>query len=519
MNPTLLTAVAGLAAVALSMPFAGDTQAQNCNQPLTAAGDSVAWAWGSNFSGELGDGTNTERVTPVRVQNLSGLLTVTAGGGHNLALKNDHTVWTWGLNSNGQLGVGTVLESLVPVQVSNLSGITAIAGGSFHSLALKNDGTVWAWGWNTFGQLGDGTNTDRHLPVQVKNLSGVTAIASGGPHSLALKNDGTLWAWGNNFWGQLGDGTTVHRNTPVRVQNLTGVRCMAAGFEHSLALMSDGTVQAWGENVAGGLGDGTTTDRHTPVQVSNLSDVKTLAAGIGFSLALKTDGTVWAWGTNDFGQQGDGTNSDHHTPVQVSTNVSGAIAIAAGGGHSLAVRSNAIVQDWGQNMEGQLGDGTTTDHPFAVQVVGLVDNLNDVIAVGGGTSHSLVAGRPLTLLTVRKFLVHPDHNHLRLFNLKIDGVTVRANVNGGSTAPQRVSPGTHTVSETGAQGTPLSAFSTVIGGACAANGTVNLAFGDDKLCTITNYDHAGGCPQGAICCEPGDGVQGCLRCVRSGECP
>jgi hypothetical protein len=287
---------------------------------------------------------------------------------------------------------------------------------------------------------------------------------------------------------------------------------MAAGYSHSLALMQDGTVRAWGENISGQLADGTTTERHTPVQVSNLSGVKALAGAISFSLALKTDGTVWAWGTNWDGQLGDGTNNNRNTPVQVSTNVSGVIAIAAGQTHSLAVRSNAIVQAWGGNRYGQLGDGTTTSHSFAVQVAGLVENLNDVIAVGGGGGHSLAAGYPLTLLTVRKILVHPDHNHLRLFNLRIDGVVVRADVNSGSSAPQRVSEGNHTVGETGGTGTPLGAFSTVIGGDCAADGTVNLALGDKKICTITSYDHTGGCPRGSICCEPGDGVQGCLQC-------
>ena len=103
--------------------------------------------------------------------------------------------------------------------------------------------------------------------------------------------------------------------------------------------------------------------------------------------------------------------------------------------------------------------------------------------------------------------------HLRLFNLRIDGVVVRAN-NGGNTGLQPVSPGNHTVSETGGTGTPLGAFGTVIGGDCAANGAVSLALGDQKTCTITNYDHVGGCPSQAICCEPGDGTQGCLLCSK-----
>ena len=123
-------------------------------------------------------------------------------------------------------------------------------------------------------------------------------------------------------------------------------------------------------------------------------------------------------------------------------------------------------------------------------------------------------------LTVFKVLEHPDHNHLRLFNLQIDGVTVRANVNAGSSGPKNVSPGNHKVGETGGTGTFLGVFSTVIGGDCAPDGTVNLAAGDRKTCTITNFDHAGGCAFGKFCCEPGDGTQGCQKCVASGqECP
>jgi hypothetical protein len=125
-----------------------------------------------------------------------------------------------------------------------------------------------------------------------------------------------------------------------------------------------------------------------------------------------------------------------------------------------------------------------------------------------------------TQLTVFKMLEHPDHNHLRLFNLQIDGVTVRANVNSGSTGPQLVTPGSHRVGETGGTGTPLSVFTTVIGGDCAADGTVNLAEGDSKTCTVTNFDHAGGCAFGSRCCEPGDDTQGCQRCVvNTRECP
>ena len=126
-------------------------------------------------------------------------------------------------------------------------------------------------------------------------------------------------------------------------------------------------------------------------------------------------------------------------------------------------------------------------------------------------------GLPVTQLTVIKFLEHPDASQYRLFNLQIDGVTVKEKINSGSTGPQTVSPGHHTVSETGV-GTSLNDFSTVIGGDCAADGTVTLAEHDNKTCTITNYDNDGGCS--TSCCTPGEGTEGCRQCrPPSGDCP
>jgi hypothetical protein len=111
--------------------------------------------------------------------------------------------------------------------------------------------------------------------------------------------------------------------------------------------------------------------------------------------------------------------------------------------------------------------------------------------------------------------------HLRLFNLQIDGVTVAAGNNGGVVRPQVLTPGIHRVTETGGTGTSLGDFSTEFGASCAADGTV--AIGPDELlaCTITNYDNLGGCPsQRPHCCEAGDGREGCRLCIASGQqCP
>ncbi|MCF6094513.1 fibronectin type III domain-containing protein [Microaerobacter geothermalis] len=337
---------------------------------LALKSDETVWAWGLNDVGQLGDGTTTNRTTPVQVSGLTDVVAVAKGAGHSLALKSDRTVWAWGLNNLGQLGDGTTMNRISPVQVLGVTDIVAIAAWNGHSLALKSDGTVWAWGRNNLGQLGDGTTSNRISPVQVQGLTDVVDIAAGYDHSLALKSDGTVWAWGYNGYGQLGDGTTANRTTPVQVQGLTDVVAIAPGYYHSLALKSDGTVWAWGYNGYGQLGDGTTANRTTPFQVQGLTEVVAIAAGYHHSLALKSDGTVWAWGLNDVGQLGDGTTTNRRTPFQVQ-GLTDVVAIAAGYKHSLALKSDGTVWAWGRNNYGQLGDATTINRTTPVQVQGL----------------------------------------------------------------------------------------------------------------------------------------------------
>ena len=122
------------------------------------------------------------------------------------------------------------------MQVSGLTGVVQISSGFGHSLALKSDGTVWSWGDNTFGQLGDGTTDVRIAPVKVTGLANIVQISSGFGHSLALKSGGTVWAWGENTYGQLGDGTTTSETTPVQALNLPPQNYIAAGQYNSLSI-------------------------------------------------------------------------------------------------------------------------------------------------------------------------------------------------------------------------------------------------------------------------------------------
>ena len=138
--------------------------------------DGTVWAWGCNGDGQLGDGTTTNRAYPVQVKSnastyLENITMISAGSDHTVALKDDGTVWAWGYNYSGQLGDGTTTSRYYPVQVmsdstTELKDITVISAGTNHTVALKDDGTVWAWGNNDYGRLGDGTTTQREYPVQ-----------------------------------------------------------------------------------------------------------------------------------------------------------------------------------------------------------------------------------------------------------------------------------------------------------------------------------------------------------------
>lgn len=315
---------------------------------LYVQGDGQLWAWGANDHGQLGDGTNTDRASPVHV--FDDVTAVAAGDVYSLALKSDGSLWAWGANDHGQLGDGTHVDQATPVNV--LNDITAIAAGANHALALDTQGQLWGWGVNAQGQIGDGSTEARPRPVRV--LANVVAMAGGGAHTLALKPDGTLWTWGANDRGQLGDGSTTNRTLPMRV--MTDVLALSAGRRHSLALTSDGRLWTWGANERGQLGSGSTQDEITPIQV--LSDVTAAAAGANHSLALTSDNRLWAWGANDHGQVGGGATIDFWTPNAILSDVT---ASGAGSEGSMAITADGRLWLWGANDRGQLGDGTHKD--------------------------------------------------------------------------------------------------------------------------------------------------------------
>jgi alpha-tubulin suppressor-like RCC1 family protein len=383
-NPSLMEGGTGLRQVSIGT-----------NYSLQLKSDRSVAAAGANETGQLGDGTTTDRSSAVPVNDLTNIAAVAAGWHHSVALGTNGRVWTWGSDSNGQLGLGVRnLVQATPIQVAGLSNAVIVSSGPYHSMAVRQDGTAWSWGANDFGQLGDNSTSPHSVPGQVKGLSSVVSVAAGLNHSIALKQDGTIWTWGYNYDGAIGDGSNSYPTMPIQVPGLSGFVAIAAGT-HSLGLKADGTVWSWGRNDAGQLGLGITTPMSgtsslvnaRPAQVPGLSGIKAIAAGFATSFAIGSDGRLWSWGKGWNGLLGNGDSKDSSIPVVVS-GLAKVVSISMSGsyyaGHVLAIQSDGSIWGWGSLDSGLLGAGTFRNTAVPVRLRG-VENITQV-AAGGSSS-------------------------------------------------------------------------------------------------------------------------------------
>ncbi len=269
--------------------------------------------------------------------------------------------------------------------------------------------------------MGDGTTgetTNKSTPVRVQkvgetagplvdNITKWKAVSAGDHHTVGIAEDGSLWSWGDNGNGQLGDGTegfmTANKSTPVRLkQGGTTWKAVSAGGEHTVGIDIDGNLWSWGANGNGQLGDGTegfmTANKSTPVQVQQAGITwKAVSAGGEHTVGIDIDGNLWSWGQNGNGQLGDGTRTGKRTPVRVQKteaetfvdNTTKWKAVAVGNGFTVGIDIDGNLWSWGYNGSGQLGDGTTSETtnkstPVQVQQAGITWK-----AVAGGFAHTV----------------------------------------------------------------------------------------------------------------------------------
>jgi len=308
------------------------------NHSCALRADGTVWCWGRNFFGQLGDGTTTDRVTPVQVSTLQGVTQVACNGDFCCARTQLGAAWCWGRNQSGQLGNDLTTNASTRVRVVHaadpsgfLADVARVETGPSRACALKTDGTLWCWG---AANLGDGTTAASRVPVQVLDPTGAAPLTGVTDFSVftntcARLTDATVLCWGHNTHGSLGDQSGTAQTLPVHVlvesglDPYTGADQVNIGDQHSCLIRDDRTAWCWGSNLTSQLGIGGTWGFGYPRQVVGwqvpfLLDVAQLAGCEGGSCARTQDGRIYCWGQNGYGRFGDGTQDSHGgTPFPV----------------------------------------------------------------------------------------------------------------------------------------------------------------------------------------------------------
>ncbi|QJR16528.1 RCC1 domain-containing protein [Usitatibacter palustris] len=349
-----LIALGGASPAALAAPLDNVTAvtAGSTHTCALRSTDVVCWGW--NAFGQLGIGTFTNTPSPTPGQPVPGLggtpSAISAGEFHTCALTAAGGVKCWGRNGQGQLGDGTWTDRITPVDVvGHTSGVAKISAGYDNTCVVTTSGAVSCWGVGGAG----------HAPI----ASGAVDVKTGYSHACALTAGGGVKCWGQNSLGQLGDGTFTPSNAPRDVVGLaSGVAAIAVGVNHSCALTTAGGVKCWGSNQ--GMQMGTpfvpTGSVNTPMDIQGQTSGRVaISANSLHMCSVTTAGAVWCWGDNPYGQVGHGLLIMIPGPTEVSGLSSGAASVAAGVNHTCAVRTNGQVLCWGNNDFGQVGIGTT----------------------------------------------------------------------------------------------------------------------------------------------------------------
>jgi len=333
--------------------------------------------------------------------------TLSAGNSHSCAIIDNGSIACWGRGSDGQLGDGTIANRWTPT-LTNSQGLdrtaTAIAAGGAHTCAILDNGLVSCWGHSggSDGRLGNGDTSDKTSPTLTSSFgNGRTAIeiSAGAGHTCVILDNFSVSCWGNNDYGQIGDGTTNSRLTPTPVigfENNSIVIGISSGTHHTCAIVENGSVYCWGYGVFGRLGNGDSSDKTSPTLTSSFSDGRTaisISSGGFHSCALLDDGNVSCWGWNPDGQVGinEDSTSGHVVSNPSSINIfddgATAVAISLGASHSCAILDNGLVNCWGLNDFGQLGDGTSVNRyePVLTQSLG---SEGFAIGISAGAYHT-----------------------------------------------------------------------------------------------------------------------------------
>jgi alpha-tubulin suppressor-like RCC1 family protein len=366
------------------------TSSNTAAATVSAAGLVTAQAAGSatiTATSEGVSGTAAITVTAIPTGTLS-FSALSTGSKHTCALAAGGAAYCWGFNYYGELGNGTTTTSPqlpTPLPGAVLGGLTfsAISGGYWATCAIATNGAGYCWGQNVSGLFGNGSGTNSLTPVPGANGLILAAVAQGDQHTCGLTAGGIAYCWGWNHYGQLGNGTTTDSPLPVAVSGgLTFKMISTSGpADQNCGLVADGTAYCWGLTPSG--------QSITPVPVSGGVSFATISTGATHDCGVGTTGLAFCWGDNTNGALGNGTTTNSAAPVAVS---GGLIFTSVSVGYRFAcgVTASGAAYCWGSNDHGQLGDGTNVNRTTPVAVLGGIQ----FALIGTGTRHScgLTAG-------------------------------------------------------------------------------------------------------------------------------
>jgi alpha-tubulin suppressor-like RCC1 family protein len=324
------------------------------------------YCWGSNSSGELGNGKFGFEVRPVRVAAEVWFNSVSTGFFHTCGVARNGLAYCWGEGATGALGNGRAGSEDLPTDRRNKPTLVTdrlrflqVAAGHSHTCGITTANKVYCWGDNSEGQLGDGTIKRRLSPKLVHGGRRFLSVSVGVGHSCAVTTEYQAFCWGSGGDGRLGNGSTRSSLRPVAVATSRKFREISAGYFHTCAMGRDNRAYCWGEGIA--VGDGAGVDRLVPVAVGG-SRIQHVEAGSGHTCGNGYDGQGYCWGSNYLGELGIGSSSlPRLIPdafVARRPEVNGYIQLSAGDVHSCGIADTGKAYCWGFNGSGQLGDGT-----------------------------------------------------------------------------------------------------------------------------------------------------------------
>jgi alpha-tubulin suppressor-like RCC1 family protein len=328
----------------LYSPFSDWCQVSSGAAHTAAVGQNgTLWTWGLGTCGRLGDGTTIDKSSPVSVVGeFTDWCQVSAGCQHTAAVRQNGTLWAWGLGSSGRLGDGTTTNKTSPVTpLGDFTDWCQVAAGCNHTAAVRQNGTLWTWGDGGQGRLGNNCGANQSSPVSVVgDFTDWCQVSAGDSHTSAVRTNGTLWTWGNNQYGMLGNNCNTQQSSPVSViGGFTDWCQVSAGNQHTAAVRTNGTLWSWGRNTCGRLGDNTTVDKSSPVSVvGGFTDWCQVSAGCNHTAAVRQNGTLYGWGSGLCNKLGELPTGCTLSPALMVSCISDWCQVSAGTAHTAAVR-------------------------------------------------------------------------------------------------------------------------------------------------------------------------------------